>query len=189
MKRLVLFMHTTLDGFVAGPNGEMDWINVSEEMFDYAARETAEADMALYGRVTYGMMQAYWPTAADKPNATKHDVEHSTWYNSVTKVVISKTIQEQELEKTKIISDNVAEEIQGIKQQGGKNILMFGSPTVAHLLMQHDLIDDYWLFVNPVTIAEGIPLFAGSKHSLKLLSAKSFSSGVVAMHYGKKSED
>lgn len=81
----------------------MDWINVSEEIFEYAARKTAEADTALYGRVTYEMMQAYWPTAADKPNATKHDIEHSQWYNSVTKVVISKTMKGQELEKTNII--------------------------------------------------------------------------------------
>lgn len=81
----------------------MDWINVSEEMFEYAARETAEADTALYGRVTYEMMQAYWPTAADKPNATKHEIEHSQWYNTVTKVVISKTMKGQELEKTNII--------------------------------------------------------------------------------------
>src|SRR5438067_7478247 len=105
MKRLVLFMHTTLDGFVAGPNGEMDWIHVDEEIFDYAGKETANADTALYGRVTYEMMQAYWPTAADQPNASKHDIEHSTWYNSVTKVVLSKTMQDSSIKNTVIISD------------------------------------------------------------------------------------
>ena len=61
MRKLILFMHTSLDGFVAGPNGEMDWIIVGEEMFDHAAKQTEEADTALYGRVTYQMMESYWP--------------------------------------------------------------------------------------------------------------------------------
>src|SRR5688572_4971006 len=107
MGRLVLFMHTSLDGFVAGPGGEMDWINVDEEMFDFAASRTNEADTALYGRVTFEMMEAYWPTAASQPNATKHDKVHSSWYNRVTKVVISKSLQGQELHRTMIISDRL----------------------------------------------------------------------------------
>ena len=77
MRKLVLFMHTSLDGFVAGPNGEMDWINVDEEIFDHAEQRTHKADTALYGRVTYQMMESYWPTAADQPAATKHDIDHS----------------------------------------------------------------------------------------------------------------
>ena len=89
MRKLIISLHTTLDGFAAGPNGEMDWINVDEEMFEYAARRTNEADTALYGRVTYQMMESYWPTAGDQPNATKHDKQHSSWYNKVTKVVLS----------------------------------------------------------------------------------------------------
>src|SRR5215208_6430556 len=100
MKKLVLFMHASLDGFVAGPNGEMDWIKVDDEMFDYAGRETNEADTALYGRVTWEMMEAYWPTAANQPAATKHDIEHSEWYNKVTKVVLSKSMQGRNLKNT-----------------------------------------------------------------------------------------
>ena len=74
MRKIVLFMHTSLDGFTAGPNGEMDWIIVNEEMFDIAKEQTEQADTALYGRVTYQMMDAYWPTAGDKPGASKHDI-------------------------------------------------------------------------------------------------------------------
>src|SRR3972149_5829635 len=108
MRRIVLFMHTSLDGFVAGPKGEMDWIIVDEGMFDYALKQTDESDIALYGRVTYQMMESYWPTAADNPEATKHDIEHSRWYNSVTKVIISGTMQGQVLKNTKIINNNVS---------------------------------------------------------------------------------
>lgn len=178
-------MHTSLDGFVAGPNGEMDWIHVDEELFGYAGRETSNADMALYGRVTYQMMQAYWPTAGDQPGASKHDIEHSKWYNEVTKVVLSTTMKGQEINKTIIISDDIASEIKKLKRGEGKNILMFGSPTAAQSLMRHNLIDDYWLFINPVVLGEGIPLFSGTKHLLKLLSVQSLASGVVGLHYEK----
>src|SRR6266446_6833363 len=116
MKKLVLFMHTSLDGFVAGPKGEMDWIHVDEDLFEYAGKRTNEADRALYGRVTYQMMESYWPTAADKPEATKHDIEHSRWYNKVAKVVASKTMQGVNLPNTKIIADNLNKEIIKLKQ-------------------------------------------------------------------------
>src|ERR1044072_2075112 len=100
MKRLVLFMHVSLDGFVAGPNGEMDWIHVDDEIFDYAGQRTSEADTALYGRVTYQMMEGYWPTAADQPNASKHAIEHSAWYKKVNKVVLSQTMKGQQKPNT-----------------------------------------------------------------------------------------
>ena len=121
-------MHTSLDSFVAGPNGEMNFITVNETMFDFIATMTAEADTALYGRVTYEMMQGYWPTAGEKPNASKHDKEHSNWYNKVSKVVLSKTMHEAGLHNTKVISDHLSDNINKLKQQEGKNILIFGSP-------------------------------------------------------------
>src|SRR6185295_8539790 len=136
MGKLVLFMHTSLDGFVAGPNGEMDWIKVDDEMFEYAGDRTNVADTALYGRVTYQMMQGYWPTAGDQPNASKHDIEHSRWYNKVTKVVLSKTMDKSNSTNTVFIKSNIAEEIEKLKNQKGKNILIFGSPTAVHTLMR-----------------------------------------------------
>ena len=94
MKKIISFMHISLDGFVAGPNGEMNWIKVDEEIFDYVGKRIGKSDMALYGRVTYQMMENYWPTAAEKPNASKHDIEHAKWYKKVHKVVLSKTMKE-----------------------------------------------------------------------------------------------
>src|ERR1044072_7028704 len=102
MRPLVSFMHVSLDGFVTGPNGEMNWIKVDDEIFDYAGERTSKSDTALYGRVTWELMEGYWPTAADKPNASKHDIEHSTWYNKVDKVVLSKTMEGQQLPNTVI---------------------------------------------------------------------------------------
>src|SRR4051812_3746666 len=147
MRKIISFMHISLDGFVAGPNGEMDWIKVDEEIFDYVGKRIGEGDTALYGRVTYQMMENYWPTAGNKPAASKHDIEHSKWYNKVHKVVLSKTMKDADLPaghadltNTTIISDNLSDEINEIKKQAGKDILLFGSPTATHSLIQLNLI-------------------------------------------------
>ena len=181
-------MHTSLDGFVAGPNGEMNWISIDEEMFDFVATMTDKADTALYGRVTYEMMQSYWPNAGKQANASKHDKEHSAWYNKVSKVVLSKTLSGKELENTTVISDHLAENINKIKDQAGKNVLIFGSPRASHSLLSLGLIDEFWLFVNPVLLGEGMPLFKGISEmtNLNLLETKRFSCGVIALHYETK---
>jgi len=180
-------MHISLDGFVAGPNGEMDWIKVDEEIFDYIGKRISEGDTALYGRVTYQMMEGYWPTAGEQPGASKHDIEHSKWYKNVQKVVLSKTMKDATLPNTKIISDNIAGRINEIKQSasGSEEILLFGSPTATHSLMQLNLIDGYWLFVNPIILGRGIPLFAGIKDkiNLQLLATRQFASGVTELNY------
>jgi dihydrofolate reductase len=184
MRRLVLFMHVTIDGFVAGPNGEMDWIHVDEEMFEYAGQQTDNADTALYGRKTFEMMDSYWPTAGEQPNASKHDIQHSQWYNSAEKIVVSRTLPNN-LDKVNVVREKIANEIAKCKEERGKNILIFGSPSVAHLMMQHNLVDDYWLFINPVILGEGIPLFKDVQEriKLKLVWSKVFASKVVGLHY------
>ena len=189
MRKIISFMHISLDGFVAGPNGEMNWIKVDEEIFDYVGKRISEGDTALYGRTTYQMMENYWPTAGDEPDASKHDIEHSKWYNSIHKIVLSKTLQESDLTNTTIISDNISDRINAIKQSGdggSKEILLFGSPTATHALIQLDLIDGFWLFVNPIVLGQGIPLFTGIKDKIKLQLLKTtqqFSCGVTELNY------
>lgn len=190
MRKVISFMHLSLDGFVSGPNGELDWVKVDEEIFDHVGKRISEGDTALYGRVTYQMMESYWPTAADKPNASKHDIEHSKWYKNVHKVVLSKTMKGAGLTNTEVISDNLSLRINAIKQQAGKDILLFGSPTATHSLSQLNLIDGYWLFVNPIILGKGIPLFAEinpesdrDKIKLNLLTTRRFASGVTELSY------
>ena len=180
-------MHTSLDGFIAGSKGEMNWIKVDGEIFDFVGTMTATADTALYGRITYEMMQSYWPKAGEQPNASKHDKEHSAWYNKVSKVVLSKTLQETELQNTKIIGDQLSENINKIKQLEGNNILIFGSPSASISLLNEGLIDEFWLFVNPILLGEGKPLFKNltSTTNLKLVTSITFASGVIALHYEK----
>jgi dihydrofolate reductase len=185
MKKIVSFVHISLDGFVAGPNGEMNWIKVDEEIFDHVGKRISETDTALYGRVTYQMMENYWPNAGKEPGASRHDINHSRWYNNAHKIVLSKTIKAAGLTNTTIISGNLMDRINEIKQGSGKEILLFGSPTASHSLMQLNLIDGYWLFVNPVILGNGIPLFSGiqDKTKLNLLATRQFASGVTELNY------
>jgi dihydrofolate reductase len=185
MRKIISFMHISLDGFVAGPNGEMNWIKVDEEIFNYVGKRISEGDTALYGRVTYQMMENYWPAAGNKPTATRHDIEHSNWYNKVHKIVLSKTMKDASLTNTTIISDNISDRINEIKQQPGNDILLFGSPTATHSLIQLNLIDGYWLFVNPIVLGQGIPLFVDIKNKikLKLLTTQQFTCGVTELNY------
>lgn len=185
MRKIISFMHISLDGFVAGPNGEMDWIKVDEEIFDYAGKRISETDTALYGRVTYQMMEGYWPTAGTKPNASKHDRDHSKWYQQAQKWVLSTTLEESASTNTQIISDHLSENIQALTQQPGSEILLFGSPTATHSLMQFNLIDGFWLFVNPIILGQGIPLFANvqQKIKLQLINTRAFAKGVTELSY------
>lgn len=181
-------MHISLDGFVAGPNGELDWVKIDEEIFDHVGKRIRKSDAALYGRVTYQMMESYWPTAADKPTATKHDIEHSKWYSKAHKIVLSKTMKEESLTNTTIISENLADRINEIKQShtgGSEDLLLFGSPTATHSLLQLNLIDGFWLFVNPIILGRGIPLFVDIKDKIKLnlLTTRQFASGVIELNY------
>jgi dihydrofolate reductase len=187
MRKLTVFMHVSLDGFVAGLNGELDWVNIDNEMFEFVGKRINVTDTALYGRNTYQMMEAYWPTAGTQPNATAHDVKHSTWYNQAEKIVLSKTMQSDSKKKIKVINNNLAAEITKLKQVEGNEILIFGSPGAVHSLSADQLIDEYWLFLNPVLLGQGIPLFKESKEQskLKLITTHVFLSGVVCLNYVK----
>ena len=186
MRKIISFMHITLDGFVAGSNGELNWAQVDDELFDYVGKRISEGDTALYGRKTYQMMESYWPNAGEQPDATKHAIEHSKWYNNVRKVVLSKSLQGSALSNTTIISENVTDWINELKQQSGNEILLFGSPTATHSLIEQNLIDGFWLFVNPIILGQGIPLFKNIENriNLKLLpTTRQFSNGVTELNY------
>jgi dihydrofolate reductase len=185
MSKIVLFMHQSLDGFAAGKNGELNWVYIDRELFDYVEERILKTNIALYGRVTFQMMESYWPTAADQPGATKHDKVHAEWYKNAHKVVLSHTLNEADFTNTTVVSNNFAAVIATLKAETNGEILLFGSPSTAHSLLAENLIDECWLFVNPVLLGEGIPVFKGIKERqlLKLLKTHVFSSGVVCLHH------
>lgn len=189
MRKLVSFMHVSVDGYTARVDGSLNWMQMSEEIFDAARVRTENSDAALYGRKTFELMDAYWPTAADKPNASRHDVQHANWYKAVNKYVVSGTMRGKQLEKTKILSDHVFEQVQKLKQQEGREIIMFGSPGLVASLTQANLIDEYWLLIYPNILGSGIPLFQKNETEIKLHLMESipFAGGVVCLHYDKTS--
>ncbi|MGC1240021.1 MAG: dihydrofolate reductase family protein [Chryseosolibacter sp.] len=141
-------------------------MHVDDEIFLYSERLISAADTALYGRVTHEMMQAYWPSTAERPDASRHDIEHSKWYNQVDKIVLSRTKNHTGDKGPEVISGNLSERINLRKRDAGNNILIFGSPSAAHPLMEVDLIDERWLFVNPILLGTGIRIFQGQNNSV-----------------------
>lgn len=188
MRNIVLVMHMSLDGYVAGLKGEFDWVSLPEDLFDFVGTLTAESDTALYGRSTFQMMDSYWPTAGDEPDASNHDKEHSAWYNRVKKLVVSRSLTVQDRPDVEVIGTDLAEQLRTIKQQPGNSILIFGSASTVHALMKDNLIDEYWLFVNPVLLGSGMPLFKDlpGKINLNLVGIREFGKGVLGLHYQLK---
>ncbi len=125
MRKIISFMHISLDGFVAGTKGEMDWIKVDDEIFDFVGQRINKTDTAVCEYLSKD--GDYWPTAAESPTATKHDIEHSQWYKMHTKLSCRK-VERYRMFNTQIISENIKENIQEIKRQAGSVILLFGSP-------------------------------------------------------------
>lgn len=185
MRKLILIAHTSLDGFVAGPKGEFDDFPNDEENLVFVSKLTDEADAALFGRVSYQKMNSYWPGARNIPGATPGTLKYSNWYNKAQKIVVSKTLTTEGLTDTVIIKDHIKEEISALKKQEGKDILIFGSPTISRILMQMELIDEYWIFINSVVFGQGIPLFTGGerKTKLKVGNIKQFANGEIAINY------
>lgn len=185
MGNIVLFMHQSLDGFACGPKGEMSWIRVDQEIFDFVGERIAKTNTALYGRVTFQLMESYWPTAADQPGASKHDIEHAAWYKDARKVVLSNTLSQADFTNTTVVGGDFAPTLRRLKEETTGDILLFGSPTAAHSLLAEELIDECWVLVNPVLLGEGIPVFKDIKamQPLKLRQTHVFSSGVVCLQH------
>ncbi len=187
MRKVALLEHISLDGFMAGANGEMDWIRVDEEIFDAVGRVTDAADTAIFGRTTYQMMQSYWPTAGEQPGASRHDVDHARWVNAATKLVFSRTLDQSDWANTVFVKDDIAGTIANMKEQAGKDMVLIGSVSLAREFIRLGLVDDYWINVNPVVLGGGMPLFpdVGARSNLKLVESTTFPSGVVGLHFEK----
>lgn len=188
MRKVVLLAHTSLDGFLGGPNGEMDWIKHDDEMFQYVTDHFANVDTCLYGRVVYQMMESYWPTVLHKPDATQLELHHANWVENINKIVFSSSLNKVTWNNTRLVKTNVAEEIAKLKKENGKNMMIFGSPRLTHSFLEQRLIDEFLINVNPVVLGKGLPLFTSPEERInfKLLNSRTFSTGVIGLHYEKK---
>ncbi|MBO9621065.1 MAG: dihydrofolate reductase family protein [Niabella sp.] len=185
MRKLVLIAHVSLDGFVAGEGGSLAPFNPSPENLDFVCDITDGADAALMGRVSYEMLNTFWPTAWEKPNATASEIRYSKWYNAAQKIILSRTLPHSNTAQTSILSENIVEQVTAIKNQEGKSILLFGSPTSFRLLNNHDLVDQYLILVYPALFGKGVPLFVPGEPAkgLTVIETKQFTNGELAIHY------
>ena len=181
MRKVFLFMMVTLDGFFEGPNHEIDWHNVDEEFNEFAIDQLNEVDTILFGRVTYEGMASYWPTTG----AIEDDPEVAARMNAIPKIVFSRTLDRAEWSNSRLIRENIAEEVLRLKQQQGRDLAIFGSANLTMSLLQMGLIDELRLMVNPVVLGKGKPLFEGihEKLNLKLIKTRGFRSGNVLLYY------
>lgn len=181
MRKVILFMMTSLDGYFEGPNRDIDWHNVDEEFNEFAIQQTGEFGALLFGRVTYELMTTYWPTEAAK----RDDPVVAGLMNSLPKLVFSKTLQKVEWENTTLVKNNFAETVSKLKQEAGKDIAIFGSSDLTVTLMEQGLVDEYRIMINPIVLGNGKPLFKSIKHQtkLKLIKTKTFKSGNVLLYY------
>jgi dihydrofolate reductase len=181
MRKIGVFENISLDGFFAGPNGEIDFFKRHEELAEYAAKQASRENTILFGRVTYELMASYWPTASPQ---TENPVLIDAMNNS-PKIVFSRTLKKAEWKNTTVIKDNIADEILKMKQQPGKDMIILGSGSIVRAFADLGLIDEYHLSVHPIVLGKGKPLFQNIKNrlNLKLVKAETFKAGVVILDY------
>jgi dihydrofolate reductase len=173
VRKLVVTEFLSLDGVMEAPGWTFPYWN--DEIARFKGEETDASDALLLGRVTYQGFAAAWPDSTD---------EGAPYMNSVRKYVVSTTLETADWHNSVIIRDDIVAEITRLKQQDGRDILVYGSAALAQTLMQHDLVDAYRLLVYPVVVGTGKRFFQdGATATLRLVEAKSFSSGVAALIY------
>jgi dihydrofolate reductase len=184
MPKLSAFHNLTLDGYFAGPNGELDWahrVDQDPEWNAFVAGNAKSGGTLLFGRKTYEMMVSYWPTA----EAKKNDPVVAEGMNSAPKLVFSKTLDQVSWSKTKVLKGDPATEVRKLKQESGQTITILGSGSIVSQLTQAGLIDEYQLVLNPIIIGRGKSLFPDITRmkTLRLKSTRAFGNGNVLLSY------
>jgi dihydrofolate reductase len=182
MSRLVVMMSVSLDGFFAGPDGELDWQVVDAELHRHFNEWLASTSAFLDGRVTYELMAGYWPTADEDPSASETVVEFARIWRDKPKIVYSRTLTHADWHTT-IARDVVVEEIEALKARSDGD-LVIGGANLAETFQRHNLIDEYRIYVQPVVLGHGKPLFTkDTTFKLRLAETRTFSGGVVLLRY------
>ncbi len=199
MRRIVMFNRVTADGYFAGPDGNLDWV-VPDQDLDRSAAEAIErsgTDTILFGRRTYELFEAFWPHALDDSPTSPdpHDAGRlspemramAIMLNETPKLVFSRTLKEVTWKNSRLLHTLDPREIEVMKRQPGKDMIIFGSGSIVSQLTQHGLIDEYQFVVNPILVGNGRPLLSGVSTSLKLelQEAKKYSSGNVMLRYAR----
>jgi dihydrofolate reductase len=183
MRRIILMMSVSVDGFFEGPDRDLDWQMVDDELHVHFNEQLRAMGAFLDGRVTYELMAGFWPTADTDPSSTAPMVEFARIWRDMPKIVFSRTLEHADWNAT-VVRDVVAEEIMELKAQLGGDLVLGGADLVA-AFMRLDLIDEYRLYVHPIVIRQGRPLFQPSDATinLRLAETRTFGNGVLLLRY------
>lgn len=183
-RKLTVFNQVTLDGYFTDINGDMSWAHKSKDDAEWNAFVGGNATgggVLLFGRITYDLMASYWPTSM----AMENDPVVAKQMNSLQKVVFSRTMNKASWSNTKLVKNNMVEEVMKMKKEPGEDMVIMGSGTIVSQLAQEGLIDEYTIIVCPIVLGKGRTLFEGvRKVGMKLIKTKAFGNGNVLLHYG-----
>ena len=181
MPRINSYTFITLNGFYKGINEDISWHRHGGEESEHATEGLSGNGILLFGRKTYEMMASYWPT----PAAMEAGPDIAKGMNNAEKIVFSRTLQEANWNNSRIIKENVAEEIKKLKQSGNKDMTILGSGSILTLFAENNLIDEYQFMIDPVVLGEGSSVLKDitKKLDLKLTKSKVYKSGVILVCY------
>jgi dihydrofolate reductase len=197
-RSVVASTFVTLDGYMVGPDEDMSWVIAGfdrEMQVDIAEEMSRKSDHFVFGRVTYEIFAAYWPMAVPyekgdelKPAEGKEDPRIIRALNDFPKTVFSRTLEKSEWTNTQVVHNGPEDEIRRLKETPGKAVSIQGSASIVQALARADLIDEYLLYVHPVLLGDGKPLFATAinRQDFELVRVKPYANGVVAMRYRRK---
>jgi len=182
MRKLSAFIFTSLNGFFEASKGDISWHKHGEEENSYAVESLKAGNTLLFGSKTYQMMASYWPT----PIAIKNDPIVANGINKADKIVFSRTLKKAGWNNTRIIKANIVEEVRKLKITSGSDMTLMGSGSILTRFAEQGLIDEYQIMLDPVVIGKGTTIFKDIKHKLdlKLITTRTFRSGVVLLSYG-----
>ncbi|MGC8506493.1 MAG: dihydrofolate reductase family protein [Thermoplasmata archaeon] len=183
MRKVILDTIISLDGYYTSPKNEIDWFDFDKEEIEWSKQILRRVDAMLYGRVTYEEFSEFWPKASPSPEG--FDPEIIEQLNGLQKVVFSSTLQEAKWHPAVLIREDPVDAVTRLKKDPGKDMAIVGSGTLVSALVRNELIDEYRIRVRPIILGAGKPLFTDdqNRHKLRLISARAFSNGVVALHY------
>jgi dihydrofolate reductase len=181
MGRLGVFNLVTLDGYFTGPGGDISWHNVDDEFHAYAERNANSGNTLLFGRVTYELMAAYWPSA----EAVENDPIVARGMNNASKVVFSRTLEKAEWTNTRLVKGDILGEVRRLKGQLGKDLTVLGSGSIVSQLARAGLVDEYQILLNPLALGSGRTMFEGisERVTLRLTATRTFGNGNVLLCY------
>ena len=183
MRKVIYAMSVSLDGFIESADGDISWADPDEELHKHFNEQESAIDIHLYGRRLYELMSAYWPTADENPLAPEFEKAYARLWRAMPKIVFSRTLNRVEWNAT-LVRDDIAGVVNRLKEQPGNDLSVSGVG-LASSFMQLGLIDEYWLYMHPVILCAGKPMFPHLKEkiNLKLVESRQFSRGIVLLRY------